>query len=45
MRTIHFYQLPSGKSPVEEFLDSLSNKQAKKIVWVLKLIEEIDHVP
>lgn len=30
---------------MEEFLDSLSSKQAKKIVWVLKLIEEIDPVP
>lgn len=45
MRTLYFYRLPSGDSPVEEFLDSLNSKQAQKVVWVLKLIEEIDPVP
>jgi phage-related protein len=30
---------------VEEFLDSLSGKQAKKVTWVLRLIEEWDVVP
>ena len=45
MREIHFYRTESGLCPVEEFLDSLSAKQAKKVVWVLQLIEEIDIVP
>jgi len=26
----YLYKLPSGKSPVEEFLDSLSSKEAEK---------------
>ncbi len=35
----------SGKCPVEEFLDSLSPKEAQKVTWVLKLIEELPRVP
>jgi hypothetical protein len=31
MKTIKFYRLPSGKSPIEEFLDSLSSKEAQKV--------------
>lgn len=34
-----------GGSPVEDFLDSLSSKQAQKVAWVLRLIEAIDSVP
>jgi phage-related protein len=45
MREIVFYKLPSGKSPVEEFLDSLSGKQAQKVAWVLQLIEELPVIP
>ena len=45
MRKIVFYKLPSGRSPVEEFLDSLSGKQAQKVAWVLQLIEEMGYVP
>jgi phage-related protein len=45
MRTVNFYRLPSGNSPVEEFLDSLTGKQAQKVLWVLQLIEELDVVP
>ena len=45
MRQIFFYQVPSGEKPVEEFLNSLNGKQAQKIVWVLKLIEELPVVP
>ncbi|HEX7243220.1 MAG TPA: type II toxin-antitoxin system RelE/ParE family toxin [Longimicrobiaceae bacterium] len=45
MREIRFYRTPSGRSPVEEFLDSLSGKQAQKVVWVLRLVEEMDAVP
>jgi phage-related protein len=44
MKTIKFYKLLLGKSPIEEFLDSLSSKEAQKIVWVLKLIEEMEVV-
>ena len=45
MRTIEFYRLPNGKSPIEEFLDSLTGKRAKKVLWVLRLIEELDVIP
>jgi phage-related protein len=45
MREIHFYRTASGYSPIEEFLDSLTEKQAQKAVWVLQLIEEMENVP
>ena len=45
MRTVIFYRLPNGNSPVEEFLDSLTGKQAQKVLWVLQLVEELDIVP
>ena len=45
MRKIKFYRLESGKSPVEAFFDSLTNKQFEKISFVLDLIEQIDIVP
>jgi len=45
MRTVDFYRLPNGNSPVEEFLDSLTGKQAQKVLWVLQLVEELDVVP
>jgi phage-related protein len=45
MRTVDFYRLPKGNSPVEEFLDSLTGKQARKVLWVLQLIEELDVIP
>jgi phage-related protein len=45
MREIVFYRTRSGSCPVEEFLDSLSSKQAQKAAWVLQLIEEIDNAP
>ena len=44
MKKIKFYKFPSGKSPIEDFLDSLSAKEAQKVVWVLNLIEEMDNV-
>ena len=44
MKEIIFYELPSGKSPIEDFLDSLSSKEAQKVVWVLSLIEEMDNI-
>jgi phage-related protein len=45
MRTVNFYRLPNDNSPVEEFLDSLTGKQAQKVLWVLQLIEELDGIP
>ena len=45
MREIRFYKSASGTSPIEEFLDSLNARQAKKVTWVLKLIEDLEIVP
>ena len=45
MRTVNFYRLPNGQSPVESFLDSLAGKKAQKVLWVLQLIEELESVP
>ena len=45
MRTIEFYRTASGRCPVEEFLDSLSDQHARKIAWVLRLVERFDLVP
>jgi phage-related protein len=45
VREIHFYRTEAGRCPVEEFLDSLSGRQAQKVTWVLRLIEELDTVP
>ena len=36
---------PTLTSPVEEFLDNLTAKQAKKVVWVLNMVEEHINVP
>ncbi len=45
MREILFYKTDSGRCPVEDFIDSLSGKQSQKVLWVLRLIEELDSVP
>jgi len=45
MREIIFYRTDSGKCPVEEFLDSLNAKEAQKVTWVLRLVEELPRVP
>ena len=45
MRTVIFYRLPNDSCPVEDFLDSLTGKQAQKVLWVLQLVEELDLVP
>ena len=45
MREIIFYKTESSESPIEKFLDALSAKQAKKVTWVLQIIETMDVVP
>lgn len=40
MKEIVFYKTQSGRSPIEEFIDTLSSKEAQKVLWVLKLVEE-----
>lgn len=45
MREILFYETASGQKPIEDFLDQLSSKQAQKVTWVLKLVEDLKRVP
>jgi K+ transporter len=45
MRKIIFYRLNNGKCPIEDYLDSLSQKQVEKIFFVLYLIEQLNMVP
>jgi phage-related protein len=45
VRTIIFYRTESGRCPVKEFIDSLNAQQARKVVWVLQLVEELERVP
>ncbi len=44
-REVKFYKTAEGKKPVKEFLDSLDGKVAQKIVWTLKLVEELERIP
>ncbi|SLM27559.1 conserved hypothetical protein [Desulfamplus magnetovallimortis] len=44
MKLISFYKTVTGKCPVEEHLDSLSDSQVTKITWVLKLIRETRNI-
>jgi phage-related protein len=37
--------MDDGKSPIVDFLNSLSGKQAQKVTWVLQLVEELSYVP
>ena len=45
MREIVFYRTDTGRCYIEDFLDSLSGKEAQKVVWIFKLIEELENVP
>ena len=45
MIAVKFYRTAAGACPVEEFLDSLNAKQAQKVLWVLKVVQELPRVP
>lgn len=45
MKKILFYETNKNKSPVKEFLNSLTDKQAKKVAWVLRLIRDLNFIP
>jgi phage-related protein len=45
MRKIIFYKTASGKCPAVDFLDNLSARQAQKVTWVLRVIEDLPLVP
>jgi phage-related protein len=44
-RSVVFYKTADGRCPVQDFLDSLPGRVVQKIVWVLKLLEDLDIVP
>lgn len=45
LKKVIFYRTGMGRSPIDEFLNTLSSKQAQKVAWVLNLVEELDIVP
>ena len=45
MREIHFYRTISGHSPVENFFDTLSDRQVEKVLWVLRIIRDFEYIP
>ena len=45
MREVIFYETASGKCPVDDFLNSLTPKQAQKITWTLSLLESLPVIP
>jgi phage-related protein len=45
MIEIVFYKTQTGKCSVEDLLDSLSDKQVQKVLWVLRLIKDLAVVP
>lgn len=45
MREILFYRTETGRCPVEEYLDSLSDKQTEKVFFVLDIVEKFEIVP
>jgi len=45
MKRIEFYRTINGASPVEEFLETLDDNQARKVLWVLRLIRELNPIP
>jgi phage-related protein len=45
MLEVDFYKASNGKYPVARYIDSLDAKQAKKVAWVLNIVESLDQVP
>ena len=40
MYHIEFYESPNDRIPVAEFLDSLDNKMAAKLIGLMEILEE-----
>ena len=45
MKEITFYRTEDGNCPIEDFLDTLTDKQARKVAWVLRAIRDVDPIP
>lgn len=43
MRTIEFYKC-ENRSPVDDFLEDLNDKQISKVFWTMKLVREMPSV-
>lgn len=44
-REVIFYKTSAGISPIEDFLDALTAKDAQKAAWVIRLVEDMAVVP
>ena len=44
-RKVIFYETSAGKCPIRDFLEFLPAKVARKVTWVLNLIEDLEVVP
>lgn len=44
MRVIKFYRTKAGNCPVEDFLQSLPDKQSKKVAWTLRVVRDLEQV-
>ena len=42
---IDYYLTSSGECPMKVFLDSLPGKAAAKVLWLVKLVRDLDRVP
>ena len=45
MRRIEYYRTKNGKCYVEEFLDSLNDKEFEKVFYSMRLVEDLEIVP
>jgi phage-related protein len=45
MLEVDFYKASNGRCPVAGYIDSLNSKQAKKVAWVLNVVESMNQVP
>jgi len=42
---IVFYRTRDNKDPVQDYLDSLTPKQAAKVLWTIRVIQSVNPVP
>ncbi len=40
MFQVEFYETEDGEKPIKDFLDSLDNKMAAKLIGLMELLEE-----
>lgn len=45
IRNVKFYMTADGYCPVQEFIEGLPGKAAKKVTWTLTLLEEMEFLP